>query len=132
MQHFTICLTSLIGCATTFAAETPPPRATLTMVDGSSVKGELLTEEIKGVTVFDQKVAVPVVLLRSVTPGTTNTPAKLAFANGDTLSIKMTTDEFKLQSLLGKLEIPASNVRKAAFSSSTNGTGIVPTEGLTF
>lgn len=131
-MKITCCIAAVLMAIAALAADAPKISASLNLTDGSTVKGALLTEAIKGSTAFGQKVEVPVALLRSLIPGSTNTPTKLAFTNGDTLSITPTDKHLTVDALVGKLSIPFVNIHRADFFAATPAaTGPLPS-GLVY
>jgi hypothetical protein len=114
MKKTIVCAVAMAGL-TAFADAS---RAVVTMVDGSNVKGVSLIDKIEGDAIFGDDVLVPVELLKSIETVGTNGAAKLVFANGDAISLKLDTAAFTIDSMLGRIEVPFKNIRKVVFSKS--------------
>ena len=114
MKKTIVCAVAMAGL-TAFADAS---RAVVTMVDGSNVKGGSLIDKIEGDAIFGDDVSVPVELLKSIETVGTNGAAKLVFANGDAISLKLDTAAITIDSMLGRIEVPFKNIRKVVFSKS--------------
>ena len=79
--------------------------ATVTLRDGSSLKGTLHSDAIKGAAIFNDSLELPAACIKSLRFSNTNGEAKATLTNGDTLSLKVATESFDLDSALGKLSI---------------------------
>ena len=90
--------------------------ANATLKDGSTVKGEFLTQKITGSTVFANQLALDPTIIKSFTFTSTNGEAKVSLVNGDAFAMNVSNAGFKIKSLLGDLEIPRTNFRSLAFS----------------
>ena len=90
--------------------------ATATLKDGSTVKGEFATEHIGGSTIFDGKLNLNPVIVKSLSFTGTNGETKAELANGDKFAMTVATKSFAIKSLLGELNIPRTNFRALAFS----------------
>ena len=90
--------------------------ANATLKDGSTVKGEFLTQKITGSTVFANQLALDPTSIKSFTFTSTNGEAKVSLVNGDAFAMNISNAGFKIKSLLGDLEIPRTNFRSLAFS----------------
>lgn len=115
------------GCAT----ENLRTTASMTLRDGSVIKGTLLTDEITGVALFDDDLELPAKIVKSVEFTSTNRDAKVTLVNGDHLKLKVKTDSFKLDSSLGKLTVMSDNFRSISLSTrkvSTNGVAVADVE----
>ena len=114
MKKTIVCAVAMAG----LTAIADASRAVVTMVDGSNVKGGSLIDKIEGDAIFGDDVSVPVELLKSIETVGTNGAAKLVFANGDAISLKLDTAAFTIDSMLGRIEVPFKNIRKVVFSKS--------------
>ncbi len=90
--------------------------ANATLKDGSTVKGEFLTQKITGSTVFANQLALDPAIIKSFTFTSTNGEAKVSLVNGDAFVMTVANDAFAIKSLLGNLEIPRTNFRSLTFS----------------
>ena len=90
--------------------------ANATLKDGSTVKGEFLTQKITGSTVFANQLALDPTIIKSFTFTSTNGEANVSLVNGDTFAMTVANDAFAIKSLLGDLEIPRTNLRSLTFS----------------
>ena len=102
----------------TIAGETPRTTlATASLKDGSTVKGEFLSSQITGSTVFMEKLALEPTIIKSLTFTGTNGESKVLLCNGDAFAMKISNNSFMLKSLIGTLEIPRTSFRSLSFSS---------------
>ena len=115
MKIAVACMVALAGLSA--MAEGNQTRAIVTMTDGSSVKGVVLNVEMAGDAIFADNLELPVELIKSIEKVGTNGMAKLTLSNGDLLTLKLDTTAIKIDSLLGKLELPFGNIRKVSLSS---------------
>ena len=90
--------------------------ATATLKDGSTVKGEFATEHIGGSTIFDGKLNLNPVIVKSLSFTGTNGESKVELSNGDKFAMTVANESFAIKSLLGELNIPRTNFRALAFS----------------
>ena len=90
--------------------------ANATLKDGSTVKGEFLTQKITGSTVFANQLALDPTIIKSFTFTSTNGEAKVSLVNGDAFAMNISNAGFKIKSLLGDLEIPRTNFRAISLS----------------
>jgi hypothetical protein len=120
----------LAGCATTAQADDDIVlNATVAITDGSSIKGELKTDEIEGKTVFDDDFEIDCALVKSLAFQGTNASAKVTLVNGDQLAMTVETKSFKLNSSLGELAIPRESIRSLSIAKRSTKCS---TEGLIF
>ena len=85
--------------------------ATASLRDGSTVKGEFRTAEIKGGTLFDKELVLAPSLVKSICFTSTNGESKVELANGDRFAMAITNDSFAIRSMLGDLKIPCAHFR---------------------
>ena len=109
------CVVALVGLSA--LADGNQTSAIVTMTDGSSVRGVVLNVKVVGDAIFADNLELPVELLKSIEKVGTNGMAKLTLSNGDLLTLKLDTTDIKIDSLLGKLELPFRHIRKVALSS---------------
>ena len=117
MKHKSFFVISALALAT-IAGETPRTAlATASLKDGSTIKGEFLTGQITGSTAFMEKVALEPAIVKSLTFTGTNGESKVSLSNGDAFAMRISSNGFKLKSLIGTLEIPRTSFRSLTFSS---------------
>ena len=118
MKHtFFLLAAFVLGCTTTTAtAEDYTLSATASLRDGSTLKGTLLTETVKGAAIFDDSLALSASDIKTIALVGTNGESKVTFVNGDTLSLTVATPAFELDSSLGKLTLARDNLSKLAIS----------------
>ena len=90
--------------------------ANATLKDGSTVKGEFLTQKITGSTVFANQLALDPTIIKSLTFTGTNGEAKVELINGDKFAMSVATESFAIKSLLGELNILRANFRTFSLS----------------
>ena len=112
------CLTA-IACFCTFAAfagARTTVNITATLKDGSSVRGDFLTKDITGATLFENNLMLAPSLVKSVNFTGTNGEAKVELSNGDCFAMRIANDKFAIRSMLGNLKIPRANFRTLSLS----------------
>ena len=102
---------------TSFADVKPVVSATASLKDGSSVKGECLTDKVKGSTVFSKGLALDVAIVKSIIFTGTNGEAKVELINSDRFAMKVINESFALRSMLGDLNVPRSSCRTISTNS---------------
>ncbi len=101
----------IVGCSTTaITADDYTLSASMTLRDGSTIKGKLLNDTIKCATIFDDALELSASSIKSIAFSGTNGVAKTTLVNGDTLSTTISTPSFDLDSTLGKLTIAKSKL----------------------
>ena len=117
-KSYLIAIAALLACSLTAqTVETDyTVSANATLKDGSTVKGEFLTQKITGSTVFANQLALDPAIIKSLTITGTNGEAKVSLVNGDAFAMTVANDAFAIKSLLGDLEIPRANFRSLTFS----------------
>ena len=111
-------LVILVLSLAAFAGETPlTTLATASLKDGSTVKGEFLTDQITGSTAFMKNLTLEPAIVKSLIFTGTNGESKVSLSNGDAFAMRISNNSFKLKSLIGTLEIPRTNFRSLAFAS---------------
>ena len=84
--------------------------------DGSTVKGAIETEHISGSTLFTDELALDPVIVKSIAFAGTNGEAKVELTNGDKFTMTVANESFKINSLLGELNIPRTNFRSTTLT----------------
>lgn len=99
------------AAAVAFAAVAAKPvvTATASIKDGSTVKGDFLTERITGATLFEKNLALAPSLVRTIAFSGTNGESKVELVNGDRFAMTVANDSFAVRSMLGDLKIPRAN-----------------------
>lgn len=90
--------------------------ANATLKDGSSVKGEFCTKQITGSTIFAENLDLDPAIVKSLAFAGTNGESQVELDNGDKFAMTVATENFKIKSLLGELNIPRSSFRSIALS----------------
>lgn len=108
-----IAVTSILGAS---AGEKTVISTTASLRDGSTVKGEFCTSEIKGGTLFDNELVLSPSLVKSICFIGTNGESKIELTNGDRFAMTITNESFELRSMLGDLKIPRMNFRTILLS----------------
>ncbi|MBQ3749422.1 MAG: hypothetical protein II863_18585 [Kiritimatiellae bacterium] len=85
--------------------------ANATLKDGSTVKGEFLTQKITGSTIFLKKLALDPSIVKSISFPGTNNAAKIELENGDKFTMKVHNKTFPFASILGELNVQRKNIR---------------------
>ena len=106
-----------LGCTTaTVTANDYTLAATASLRDGSTLKGTLLTDSLKGAALFDDSLKLSAADVKSLAFSGTNGDAKVTLVNGDSISLKVATPAFEINSSLGKLSLARGNLSKLAIS----------------
>ena len=85
--------------------------ANATLKDGSTIKGEFLTQKITGSTIFLKKLALDPSIVKSISFPGTNNAAKIELENGDKFTMKVHNKTFPFASILGELNVQRKNIR---------------------
>ena len=88
--------------------------ANATLKDGSTVKGEFLTRQISGSTIFSEKLDLDPAITKSLAFTGAGGDAKVELSNGDKFAMTVANDSFTIKSLLGELAIPRASFRALA------------------
>lgn len=121
---------SISLCAAAFA-EAVLVSADARLKDGSTVKGEFLTKDICGSTLFAPELKLDSGNVKSVAFSGTNGEAKVELSNSDKFAMKVSNASFAIKSLLGDLNIPRESVRSIELHKKRNATASA-TDGLIF
>ncbi len=90
--------------------------ATLSLKDGSTLKGVFLAERIDCSAAFAKALPLDTAIVKSLSFAGTNGEAKVELSNGDRLTVTVSTLEFPVSSMLGELKIPIANIRSMRLS----------------
>ena len=107
------------ACACAFAAfadAKPAVGVTASLKDGSSVRGDFLSEGIAGATLFAKNLVLAPSIVKSVNFTSTNGEAKVELSNGDRFAMTVSNDAFAVRSILGDLKIPRASFRAMSLS----------------
>lgn len=91
--------------------------ATVTLKDGSVLKGELLSQEIVGNAIFRSDLALPVDIVKSVAFKGNGGEAKVELVNKDAFTMTIVDKSYKVKSTLGDLDVPCASIRQLSLSS---------------
>ena len=124
----------VVAAAAGFAALAAKPVVTVTasLADGSTVKGDFLTEKIAGATLFEKNLALAPSLVRSINFTGTNGEAKVELSNGDRFAMTVSNNAFAVRSLLGNLKIPCASFRSLTLASRSAAAKGGSSDGLIF
>ena len=106
----------LAGCVTAQTKQDCTIAASAALKDGSSVKGEFVTQSITGSTAFMEKLELDPALVKTIAFANTNGESKVELNNGDRFAMKVANESFAIKSLLGELNIPRTNFRALSLS----------------
>ena len=120
MKHF-IAAVFASAISAVLVADDAVVSANATLKDGSTVKGEFLTQKITGFTVFANQLALDPTIIKSFTFTSTNGEAKVSLVNGDAFAMNISNAGFKIKSILGDLEIPRANFHAISLSACRGG-----------
>ena len=90
--------------------------ATASLKDGSTVKGEFLTDKVEGTTFFSKELVLDAAIVKAVVFTGTSGAAKVELSNGDRFGMSIVNPSFTIKSLLGELKIPCGNIRSISLS----------------
>ena len=112
-----IVLTAVVvaACAA-LAGARPAVSVTALLKDGSTVKGEFLTDKVKGPTIFAKELVLDASIVKTVNFTGTNGAAKVELACGDRFGMMIINPSFAVKSLLGELKIPCGKIRSVSLS----------------
>lgn len=112
-----IVLTAVVvaACAA-LAGARPVVSVTALLKDGSTVKGEFLTDKVKGTTIFAKELVLDAGIVKNINFTGTNGEAKVELACGDHFGMTIINPSFTIKSLLGELKIPCGNIRSVSLS----------------
>ena len=131
LSRMAICVAAAFaGCAA--LAAKPAITVSASLADGSTVRGEFLTEKIAGATLFEKSLALAPSLVRTLSFTGTNGASKVELFNGDRFAMTVSNDAFAVRSLLGDLKIPRASVNTLSFSSRSRVSKGASREGLVF
>ena len=128
-------IVTVLACFCTFvvsAGARGTVNITATLKDGSSVRGDFLTKNITGTTLFEKSLVLSPSLVKSVNFTSTNGEAKVELSNGDRFTMKIANDSFAVRSMLGNIKIPSANFRTLSLSACAAAAKGGATGGLIF
>lgn len=115
MKHF-IAAVFASAISAVLVADDAVVSANATLKDGSTVKGEFLTQKITGSTIFLRKLALDPSIVKSISFPGTNNAAKIELENGDKFTMKVHNKTFPFASILGELNVQRKNIRSITLS----------------
>ena len=115
-KSYLIAIAALLTVSLTARAEENAVSANATLKDGSTVKGELDTRRITGITLFAEHLDLDPAIVKTITFAGKDGESKVELANGDKFAMKVATENFAIKSLLGELNIPRANFRSITLS----------------
>ena len=116
-KSFLIVLATLLaGCVTAQTEKDYAISANATLKDGSTVRGELCTEQIFGSTAFMEELQLNPAIVKSISFTDSNGESKVELVNGDKFAMTVANESFAIKSLLGELNIPRANFRSIALA----------------
>ena len=115
-----------------FADAKPTISITASLKDGSSVRGDFLSEGIAGVTLFQKNLVLAPSIVKAVNFTSTNGEAKVELSNGDRFAMTVSNDAFAVCSILGDLKIPRASLRAMSLSARAAAAKGGATGGLIF
>ncbi len=84
---------------------------TLRLADGSTIKGELITESFAGEALFAPDLALPARVVKAIAFDHKKGTCAVELTNGDRLTMAPATESFRVRSLLGEFDIPRTNIQ---------------------
>ena len=112
-------IVNVIACVcalAAFADAKPTVSVTASLKDGSSVRGDFLTKDIAGATLFAKNLVLAPSIVKIVNFTSTNGEAKVELSNGDRFAMTISNDAFAVRSILGDLKIPRASLRAMSLS----------------
>ena len=128
-------IVNVIACVcalAAFADAKPTVSVTATLKDGSSVRGDFLTKDITGATLFAKNLVLAPSIVKTVNFTSTNGEAKVELSNGDRFAMTVSNDAFAVRSILGDLKIPRASLRAMSLSARAAAAKGGATGGLIF
>lgn len=121
----------VVACAA-LAGAGPSVSAVALLKDGSTVKGEFLTDKVKGPTIFAKELVLDASIVKTVNFTGTNGAAKVELACGDRFGMTIINPSFAVKSLLGELKIPCGKIRSVSLSKRPSAAKGGALDGLVF
>ena len=128
-------IVNVIACVcalAAFADAKPTVSVTATLKDGSSVRGDFLTKDITGATLFAKNLVLAPSIVKTVNFTSTNGEAKVELSNGDRFAMTVSNRAFAVRSILGDLKIPRASLRAMSLSARAAAAKGGATGGLIF
>ena len=121
--HLSVMKTSLLLVSATLALSSALALAdgdviaSVTLRDASVIKGTVAPNTVlEGAVAFKNDVKLPAATIREMAADGTNAARIVTLANGDKFHFTPTTTALSVESVLGKLEIALSDIKRASFS----------------
>ena len=99
-----------------FAGAMQTVNVSASLKDGSSIRGDFLTKDITGATLFAKNLVLTPAIVKSINFTGTNGEAKVELSNGDRFAMRIANEKFAIRSMLGNLKIPRANFRTLSLS----------------
>ena len=116
MKRSIVAAAACVYAFAAFADAKPTVSVTASLKDGSSVRGDFLSEGIAGATLFAKNLVLTPSIVKSVNFTSTNGEAKVELSNGDRFAMTVLNDAFAVRSILGDLKIPRASFRAMSLS----------------
>ena len=116
MKRSIVAAAACVCAFAAFADAKPTVSVTASLKDGSSVRGDFLSEGIAGATLFEKNLVLAPSIVKSVNFTSTNGEAKVELSNGDRFAMTVSNDAFAVRSILGDLKIPRASFRAMSLS----------------
>ena len=115
IRRIVLTAVAVAACAA-LAGARPAVSAVAVLKDGSTVKGEFLTDKVKGSTIFAKELVLDAGIVKNVNFTSTNGESKVELACGDRFGMTIINPSFTIKSLLGELKIPCGSIRSVFLS----------------
>ena len=132
MKRSIVAAAACVCAFAAFADAKPTVGVTASLKDGSSVRGDFLSEGIAGATLFAKNLVLAPSIVKSVNFTSTNGEAKVELSNGDRFAMTVSNDAFAVRSILGDLKIPRASLRAMSLSAHAAAKGGSAGGGLIF
>ena len=116
MKRSIVAAAACVCAFVAFADAKPTVSVTASLKDGSSVRGDFLSEGIAGATLFAKNLVLAPSIVKTVNFTSTNGEAKVELSNGDRFAMTVSNDAFAVRSILGDLKIPRASFRAMSLS----------------
>ena len=132
MKRSIVAAAACVCAFAAFADAKPAVGVTASLKDGSSVRGDFLSEGIAGATLFAKNLVLTPSIVKTVNFTSTNGEAKVELSNGDRFAMTVSNDAFAVRSILGDLKIPRASLRAMSLSAHAAAKGGSAGGGLIF
>lgn len=106
----------VVAVFTALAGARSAVTVTALLKDDSTIKGELLTDKVRGRALFAKELTLEPPVIRTVSFVGTNGEAKVELSSGDRFGMTIANTDFTVKSLIGELKILRENVCSLSFS----------------